>query len=581
MADNILKTIQEKESEFSELYARMDRDRKAVHLDKFTLTGFGEYKDRELPRTVSVTMNNAAVFAHGTTSTLQGSKKQTLVEGLTDSQNKTVENFLDDVFYTADQRLQKRHIAGLWAWLCDHVVKRGPVGARWTFDNDGRPNCLPLDMRYCPFEDGDEHLSWIAPHHKRTVRMLQLEYGNNPEVLKLNPNIGAMIPGTGANIDVYDYWDDKVNAIYINGNKVLELPNVYGFVPAVVQFPPAGDYMMDDGYLKYWAESIFFLVRELIPEWNRLMSIQMTKAIEMVKPAYAQEVEDDTGPAPEYPAEVATVKQYRKGEIPKLMQTTDQTAAFRGAEISIADALHKGTANIMDLAETSGVRNAAWIAEQTAIRDKILTPRTQALEMFYSQLSILAIKEYQVRKFVEPKPLGKASNRHSYSPDQLGDPDNYTVSFRYMPDNTRQRLANYSVALAMGKVFSEDTILRDIVQCDDVEGEKAKKRFEEYRTSDEVVFYYDASLQMIKHAKSLTGPEKTETLRKAKLAADRMVEAIKKRKMSSIDQPAPAPVKQAQGQGSGAQALMALPSLMGGGETGTGTQAQGGNNEQL
>ncbi len=232
--------------------------------------------------------------------------------------------------------------------------------------------------------------------------------------------------------------------------------------------------------------------------------------------------------------------------------------------------LHKGSANITDMADISGARNASWVTEQTLIRDKIIIPRTQALEMFYQQLAVLIIKEYQISKFKNPIPLGRSGSKKSYSAEELGDPEGYTVSFRYMPDNTRQKLANYSVGIALRGTLSEDTIIRDIYQCDDPDGEIDKLRAEEARKSNPVIFYYDLSARLIDVAGTKTGEEKKRLLRQARIMADSMVEAVKRQKMSSVDQkPGTGDIQLKTGS---PNALLAMPGLMG--------AAQGGNNGQ-
>jgi hypothetical protein len=206
------------------------------------------------------------------------------------------------------------------------------------------------------------------------------------------------------------------------------------------------------------------------------------------------------------------------------------------------------------------MRNASWVTEQTVIRDKIIVPRTQALQMFYEQLSVLVIKLARKLKLVDAK-LGRTADKRIYSLSGLPDPDTFTVSFRYMPDNRRQKLANYSVGIALQGVLSEDTIIRDIFESDDPDGEIDKKRMEEARKANPVIFYYDMSARLIDVAGTKAGDEKKRLLRYARIAADAMVEAIKRNKMMSVN---PRPNQPAQPKGS-TQAMLALPSLMGGG----------------
>jgi hypothetical protein len=550
MADT-LKLITDRESELGGLYARMDKDRDAVRLKKYVLTGFDLYKDKEIPRTVSVTMNEPAVFADAISSILQGAKSQTTVEGLSDKANKVVENFINDCLYTIDQQLRRRRIASLRAWLSDQVCIRGPICSRVTFKANGLPNCVPIDTRNYSFVDGE----WGC---NRTFR-------KRSELAKEDWYADARLPvGENIKVEVRDYWDTKVNEIWIDKAKVFDQENVYRVVPDILNVPRAGFYMQDEDYEQYWAESIFFLVRDLYPEWNRLMSIQQTKALEWVKPPYAHQVKDLTQAQPQdYPHKIGTNTPYAEGEEPHLLQTNDETRAFQGAEQGMSNAIHKGSANITDLADIGGMRNAAWITGQTEIRNKILLPRTECIQSFYQDFAYLLIKEYQAHDFAESPKLGRRENKNSYSASDLGDPDTCTIEFRIMPDNTRQKLANYTVGIALRGTLSEDTIIRDIYQCDDPDGEIDKLRAEEARKSNPIIFYYDMSYSLCDVAKNKTGDDKKRLLRKAKLAADSMVDAIKKQKMSSVDQPG---TQQMQLPKANGQAMLAMPSLVGGGQ---------------
>jgi hypothetical protein len=563
LVDDTLKMITDREAELAPLYTRMDQDSDFARLKKYTLTGFDMYRDREIPRTISVTMNEPAVFADAIISVLQGAKRQTTVEGLSDSHNRRIETFLDDVFYTADQRLQKRRISGLWAWVCNHIAIRGPVGARWTFDLDGMPNCLPVDMRYCPFDLDADGRGWVANHTTRTVRAVLAEY---PQARGLPPD---------GNVNIYDYWDADVNRVFVGtGVQIHEQKNPYGFPPFAIQFPSTGFMLLDEGYLQHEAESIFFMVRDLYPEWNRLMSIQQTRALEIVRPPYVHQVKEPGGQPQPYPHQIGTNMEVGEGEVPVLLQSQDMSQMFEGAAAGMAVAIHKGSVNITDMADVSGMRNAAWVTEQTLIRDRILAPRTQALEMFYRQLAQIIIREARVSNLRGAR-LGRAAVGRRYSAADLTDPDDYTIDFRYMPDNPRQKLANYSVGIALKGILSDDTIIRDILQVDDPDGEVDKLRSEEARRSNPVIFYYEMAASLIDQSNKKTGDDATRKrlLKQARMAGDAMVEEIKRRKLQSVDQPARKPNTLEPSKGS-SHALPAMPGVMGGNTGGNGQQAK-------
>ena len=343
--DDNYKLITDKIGELHSLYTRMDNDRDAVRLKKYVLYGTGDFRNKEVPDTLSITMNDPQVYASAITAILQNAKRQTVVEGLSDKRNKLIENFIDDLFYTIEEQLSKRiEYQSLWKFACNHVAIRGPIGARFTWGKDGQPVCIPVDMRYCPFETDSESLVWVANGTRRSTLSIRKEYGA----------IDGVKDGETSN-EVYDRWDGKANEIWIEGRMAKTNPNPYGEPPFVIRFPASGFMLLDDGYMEYAGESIFAAVRNLYPEWNRLMSIQQTKAYELVKPPYIHQDNGDGDPQP-YPHKVGKNTGYNKDEKPELLQTQDLTRAFQSAQLNVANAVQKGSVNEAGLARPLSTR---------------------------------------------------------------------------------------------------------------------------------------------------------------------------------------------------------------------------------
>ncbi len=91
---------------------------------------------------------------------------------------------------------------------------------------------------------------------------------------------------TSKTAKVIDVWDTVANFVYIDGKLAFEQPHIYGFTPVVIQIVPLGygAILLSQGSLKYEGESIFFLIRDVIPELNRLVSIMQTLNLKAVKP---------------------------------------------------------------------------------------------------------------------------------------------------------------------------------------------------------------------------------------------------------------------------------------------------------
>ena len=569
---NTLEKIQEAESELSALYKRMDEDKKAVELDSYTLKGISDqFKDKEMPGTVSVTMNKPAVFANAVVSILQGAKTQIAVEGMSDKQNHIIEQFLGDMLYTADQKLIRQKKPTTWAWSCFHVCNRGPVGLRMTYDRDGTPNILPLDMRWTPFQDGVNGVLWAAPKSWRTAADIRSEYKNLEGV-----NVSSL-PSTGKNITCYDYWDAEKREVWVSGQKILEQENPYGEAPFAIQFPAVGTMFLDQGYLEHWAESIFFMVRDIFPEWNRLMSIQQSMAVRVLKPPYAQEKDDPASPADPYPDHAGSLTAYGKGEVPTPLETKDLNNAFVRASSSLSGALQEGSINDAELGNVMLDRTAVWIGEQTELRNRLLHPRTEALEHLFQQLYYMAIKFYGMVSFAEPSMLGKRGSGKIYTAEMLGDPDNYTINVHYMTKNTRQEIANIAIANAAKGLYSEEDIHRDILKDEDVAGTLRRLRADEARRSSPILFFRSQALALLDEAETKKDEEKKRLLVDAQVVADRMVEEIIKSKMAMAGTMQPQPAKTPEQSKGNSQALMALPGLFG---AGGGKQPQGAANAE-
>lgn len=506
--------IKEREAELDALYRRMDKDRDAVYLEAYVLTGLAQFKDKEIPNTVSVTMNDPGVFAQAVSAILQASVRQTVVEGVSDSQAKKIENYIDDILYTGDLGLRKLKKPNLWSHICNHVVIRGPIGARLIFV-EGVPTIRPLDMRYCAYAD-----DWVAPHWRRTGQQIIDEYGPVEGVQSIDKRVV-----------VYDFWNPKKNEVWVNGHLARDVKNVYGVTPFAIQNPATGFGLEDEGYEAYQSESCFQLVRNLYADWNRLMSIQLTKAIEVIRPPYVHQSDNVAGPQPPYPHVIASDTPYKEHEKPEPLQVPDINRSFEGASAAIGQALQKGSISSAELGDVSLQRTAIWITEQTEIRSKLLTPRLQCLSEFMVAFAELAIAEI---KAINPSPalsFGKAQEKHSYSADDVGNPDEYTIDIKYMPDNKRQKLANYMTGISLKGTLSEDTIIRDIYQCDDPDGEIDKLRAEEARKSSPIVFFSDLAESLLDQAERKTGEESKRLKRKAQIMADQMVSEIKKTKL--------------------------------------------------
>jgi hypothetical protein len=302
--------IENRKAELADLYSRMDVTRTYLDDTRYTLKNFN---DKKVDNCISVTMNVPKVFANNIISDLQEAVKQLVVTGLSAGRNREIELFGDSALAQADEDLARRtgEGGGLWGWLCKHVCVRSLIGARWTTTfREGKYNInvLPVDMRWCPFVFGSGGLSWAANITFRNATEIQAEYQDRPGV-----DAGKLAALSGSSIEVRDYWDSQKNEIWAAGDLLYSQPNPYGKPPFVIILPSVGWGFRDQGYLKYEAEDIFYLIRDLIDELNRSVSIEQSLGMDILNPPMEQETDDVGSEADEVPR-TGEVLKVKKGE---------------------------------------------------------------------------------------------------------------------------------------------------------------------------------------------------------------------------------------------------------------------------
>ena len=487
MADT-LKTVSDAEGSFETLCERMDADASLAYLDKYTLQTTNK---KDIPNVVSVTMNDPAIFLNAIVSLIMAAVWQTEVEGdLPSRQKKQIEDFVNACWAQANEEYRKKtNRAGLLAFFANHICARGWIGAKWLFEGPERiPLCQPVDMRFCPYGMGINGLEWIAPTTWRSKAAIKAEYGK--DVSK-------------DDTPVIDFWDGKVNEVWIEKEMVDSQSNPFGIPPFVMQAAPAGFMLLDKGYMVHEGEGIFFLDRDLYPEYNRIISIDQTLAMKAIMPPYQKPTDLIGGEKPSYPDGVATVTEVLKGEEYQLIQRPDVNMASRSAHANVSGAVQRGGVNNIDLGNVGFETSAVWITEQSEIRGKLVKPRLEPIASFYALMARMMINQ-AIALGISGK-IGSLGRKKVYSSAGLGDTEEYTITYKLMSKDKKQEIANLAMAGAAKGTLSRDTIIRDILVSDDPEGEIAKIEAEEAEELDPAIKYFRRALSAIDVADSLDG----------------------------------------------------------------------------
>ncbi len=510
-----LSMVSNKEKDFTSLWERMDEDRDKVQDYKFELRGVsGQWKNKPIPGVVNVSMNSAAVFLNVVISQLIETKWQTVVEGrLSGPQQLKIENFIDSSMTQADERLQKKGIPGLKNFVSSHICSRGWIGARWIWYEDNGvfvPDVLPLDMRYCVYERSPDGFNWVASKSYVSPSVVATELGIEQKGTK--------------DVLLTDFWDGEKEEIWIE--KTLVKTNIHKlkYPPFVIIPAPSGFMFLDKGYREYEGESILFMNRDLYDELSRIVSIEQTLNMKKIMPPYQIEVETKgEQPAP-YPDVIGAVNEVPPNSLYKLLEQSDINRASQMVRVDMLQALQQGGVNNIDLGNINYPTSAVWITEQTEIRNKILSPRLKALEMFLSQLARMNIDTF-IKGGVEAD-LGKKGSKKHYKPADLGNPDEYSIEYRLMGSNKKQEIANTAIASAIRGTLSEDTIRKDIMMCADPDGEKRKLDVERAEKIDPTIMMFRLACALVDEADQLEGVEADQKRLESMMLTERAVNML-------------------------------------------------------
>jgi hypothetical protein len=549
MANTIERVTKAQNTYFLALQKRMDEDAKLAYLEPYKLV---DSKGRPINDTVSITMNDPAVFANAIASILISGKWQTVVEGnITATQTHKIENFVDSINDAAEDKYPKPGISSIHNFHCNHVCVRGWIGERvlWLTDKQGYtyPDVLPMDMRYFVYQFASDRDGWGCYTTYRSSELVKKEY----------PNYHIR---EDCVLEVKDYWDDTNNEVWIDGVIAKTLKNPIHYAPFIFQPVPAGFMLLDKGYMNREGESLFFLDRDLYPELNRLMSIDQTLAMKSILPPYQKQEAELTASNPGYPG-VGQVKKVLPDEKYELIQQPDTNQATLVAHQNIQNGVTKGGVTDIDVGNVKQPTSAVSITEQSELRHKIIQPRVEALTSLKASRARMLLEQYANGKFGEVE-IGRKGLRKSFDTTVIGDPDDYRVSYRLMTRDKKQEIANIAVADAAQGKLSKDTILRDILKSDDPEGEMSKLKDEEAEAFDPVIKFMRLTFSLIDDADELHDIEKDQKLIEAKRLAQKCVQLITQEKTMGVTPPQSQGLEQ---KGNQAQALLALPKMFGGG----------------
>lgn len=549
-----LDIIKDKVTELQPLYDRMDKTRDLAYGKKYELTGFDKVP---LEKVINVTVNWPAVYANAIISDLIGATWQTVIESdgkLSDKQKHVIENFIEDNLAQVDEQLIGRGYVDLFNWMANHVCIRSLIGARWVtqLDKDGyKVDCLPTDMRWTPFDFGNDGLTWVAAKSFRSKALIKAKYGKDYE----------------DETEVTDFWDCKKNEIWIADELVKTQKNPFGYPPFVIVKPSSGFTLRDKGYIEHDAEDLFFLNRDLYEERSRQISIEQTLGMDVLWPPMEQETENVGAPADKRPKVGETTK-VKKGEKHVLLPRGDLTKAFLTGRADIQSMLDMG-GPLLPRAYTQPP-SAVEVQAEIELLAKWYYPRLKALASFRQQSARMLISQYRMitdkaKKGKSEFLIGVQGRKRKYTAQQLGDPDTYTIKNELMTKSKKQEIVNLAMFQAARGELPLKVRLTDILKADDPDGIIRQLDLEAAKRADPAIGLFEMAIRYAEEAEDLDGEDAEAKKIQSMMLTERGCAIIRQRTQAPQALPEEATVPEVEKEGPGVKEI--LP-LVGGGTQG-------------
>ncbi len=512
----------------SDINSRMDETAKFLHWDDIPYKLVKPDGKTLLTDSISVTPNMPKVFAHGVIADLMSGKWQTVVEGsISGRQAHIIETFADDNLMQADEYMVKRYgIPSLFGWLCNHVCVRWAIGVRWisqVIDGEYKIDCLPVDMRWTPFERGEDGLWWVCPEIIMSGSALNRKYRD------------AGISDGDDKYTIRDFWDGEKNEIWIGkgtdtgfaGKLYKKQKNPFGYPPFVIVIPASGFMLRDEGYLKHEGEDILFLNTGLYKELARSLSLEQTSGYAGLYPAYEYETDvPDARPSEKVP-EIDSVLKRKTGELHVPVPRGDINRAGQTARVDLQAMIDNGAPIAPRQYNTPP--SAILLAGETEMISRLQNSRKEALGIFRSQLVDMIIDQYL--KTPEGEVLiGKRGKQTKYSPSKLGNPDDYTVNYQLTVKSRRQEIANLAEFTAAYGKLPLKWNLTNILMVDDPDGIIGELDIQKWKEADPSIGMFEGAMKYAEEAEDMEpGVDKDLKNWESMMLVDEGVRIVKQR----------------------------------------------------
>lgn len=490
-SEQALKAHKEKQSEREELNKRRKGDIELVTSYAYTMKGTGKDK-KPIVDVINVTMNRLKVFKAYVEAALHKADEKSFVESEDENINKDeIKDFVDAAFDSANYKRNTQGEFTLEPVWDSQSCMLGELAARVLFQempaSEGKEayldtDIVPWDTQLITYESSVDGLAYAGYEVMKTKGKMESEtwYAD------------AKIEGIGEKAKVLELWVPDEHTIYIAEKEVFKEPNTFGYVPVCVQKVPIGEKVFSEDNLKYQMESIFFLIRDLIEEYYRCVSVLQTLNFLAIKAATQQYITDgeafepgDLRPGANVPVEAPSAISlipYGKAERAMLLALQE-----------INKAINDGTLARITLGDLPGDLSAVALLQVEQGQGQVYMPRLGARGLLKEQIAPMIIKQCQDLGMSTIE-MGVSGHRRNW---KIADLDGeYRVGYKYTNKSPETDYARISMAKSYVNVIDEVSILRDVVKRDDPEGDLKRLNRQRLRGDVPMLRIYDGLMAL-------------------------------------------------------------------------------------
>ena len=306
------------------------------------------------------------------------------------------ERFLIGALEAADERLLDNLKPPLQDTAAFYSTLRGWIGARVLFrkDEEGKTfvDIMPWDPLHTFWGMGTNGLAWACYRTDKTKADIKAEYGKTERFFSGESDETVF--------KVYDWYDDEVNVVVIEGNRIAKSSTKHGgvgsvpvVIVAVPTSPPITSAQHDDDDSHY-GESVFKANRRLYESHNLIMSVMLELVARARKPPYVVETYDGSKTLESDPWREGTEIALRMGEkveALKALEMTRDVGAFLGI---VSGEAQRGSLPHSVFGELQFQLSGFAITTLRQGIDSVVQPRIKALKNFYRLVSGLLRRQY-------------------------------------------------------------------------------------------------------------------------------------------------------------------------------------------